>query len=193
MKISPYLAAAFLAGCGATSAKFQTDPQESFSIVDRAAVSILTNVQQRSFNENREFCGVLGYDDTGTLRASAPMMGDRDGCVPHYSSKIVVVLASYHTHGAASEIADTEAPSATDIIADLSEGIDGYIATPGGRLWKISHDDKTAKLLCEKGCVPRDPRHLDCATKRPESSYTTHTLFERANAHHSACDSEYAV
>jgi hypothetical protein len=43
---------------------------------------------------------------------------------------------------------------------DADEGIDGYVATPGGRLWYIDTVDMVASQLCGIGCLPRDPKFV---------------------------------
>ncbi len=61
------------------------------------------------------------------------------------------------THGAYSLDYDSEAPSPDDLIGDIAEGVDGYIATPGGRLWFNDASARRAILLCGPGCLRADP------------------------------------
>lgn len=150
-----------------------TDP------VDRAAAAVLAGLQARSFRYNREYCGLLGYDRDGRLFATRASRGHRDVCQPREGSDMVTIIASYHTHGAAAGDTDTEAPSLEDLFADVSEGIDGYVATPGGRLWKIEHRKNAAFLICDTGCMPTDARHRECARFAPPTYLTEDLLAER--------------
>ena len=72
---------------------------------------------------------------SGKLAATGPKRGRRDSCEPDEPPEDFEILASYHTHGDDTQEADTEVPSLEDLAGDIEEGIDGYIATPGGRLW----------------------------------------------------------
>ena len=40
---------------------------------------------------------------------------------------------------------------------DEDEGIDGWVATPGGRLWYIDTTDMVTFQICGIGCLPSDP------------------------------------
>ncbi|MEO0851346.1 MAG: DUF4329 domain-containing protein, partial [Pseudomonadota bacterium] len=50
-----------------------------------------------------------------------------------------------------------EVPSVSDMEGDADEGIDGYVATPGGRLWYIDTEDMVTYQICGRGCLPQDP------------------------------------
>lgn len=52
--------------------------------------------------------------------------------------------------------ADIEVPSLEDMIGDIEEGIDGYIETPGGRLWFNDARARRVTLLCGSECVASD-------------------------------------
>ena len=44
-----------------------------------------------------------------------------------------------------------------DIEADEDEGVDGFVATPGGRLWYVDTKDMIVRQLCSLNCLPQDP------------------------------------
>lgn len=67
------------------------------------------------------------------------------------------MLASWHTHAAHDPGAWSEVPTLADILADRDEGIDGYVATPGGRLWHVDTSAMSVRQVCPQGCVPADP------------------------------------
>lgn len=122
------------------------------------ARAILAQLQPLSIANNREFCGTIGIQADGTLVASKPHRGGRNGCRPRRARKVVRILASYHTHGAFSPNADSELPSPRDIITDMNAGTDGYVSTPGGRFWYIDGQEGWTRQICGLGCLPSDPR-----------------------------------
>lgn len=46
----------------------------------RIAREVLTRLQDQSFDKKREYCGYIGYDENGRLKASDPIAGTLDGC-----------------------------------------------------------------------------------------------------------------
>ncbi|SDW97756.1 DUF4329 domain-containing protein [Litoreibacter albidus] len=125
-----------------------------------AAQQVLTGLQSRSFRTGREFCGLLGRNKDGAIVATRPRKGSADSCLPHeFRGRGIVALASYHTHGAYDHDADSEVPSYSDLSADIDEGLIGFIATPGGRLWVNLPDKAVSRQLCGIRCLPQD-RHF---------------------------------
>ena len=96
--------------------------------------AVLAQLQPISIAENVEYCGYIGFDDEGTLTATKATQGDTGSCLADEPDDLAVIVASYHTHGGYSSDYFNEVPSADDIEGDEAEGIDGYVATPGGRL-----------------------------------------------------------
>ncbi len=176
IKLFPSIIMALLAGCALDQTTF---PLVSTKTVDRYAADILNSIQEISFTDNREYCGLIGYGYDGRLMASPATRGGRDGCIMQNANSIFKVIASYHTHGGGTLEADTEAPSYHDILADVDQEINGYIATPGGRFWKITHADAIARLICGPGCMKTDPKHKECKAFRPKRTYTAKALFDR--------------
>ncbi|MCP5001333.1 MAG: DUF4329 domain-containing protein [Hyphomicrobiales bacterium] len=103
--------------------------------LDSFAIAHLDAVQPLSIRDNAEYCGLIDYDLNGDLTATPARQGGRNGCNPGIEPDGFEVVASYHTHGAYSPDANTEAPSVDDLLGDFEEGIDAYIATPSGRVW----------------------------------------------------------
>ena len=120
------------------------------------AQELLAGVQMRSITENAEYCGYIGFDKAGELVASPPTRGDAESCLADDPANIDVITASYHTHGAYSPNYYNEVPSTDDIEGDEEEGIDGYVATPGGRLWYVDTGDMVISQICGLGCLPAD-------------------------------------
>jgi hypothetical protein len=68
-----------------------------------------------------------------------------------------LIIASYHTHGAFEYDTPAEFPSLSDVEADAYEGINGYVSTPGGRLWYVNGVNLTVEQICGVGCMVQDP------------------------------------
>lgn len=144
----------------------------------RAAKAVLAKAQARSIAENREYCGYLGYSSSGALVSTRPRRGNLDECTPNWPRNIEVV-ASWHTHAAYDEGAWSEVPTVNDIEADEAEGVDGYISTPGGRVWYVDTTDMVVSQLCGLGCIRSDPRFKRGAEGQIQQSYTYRQLLRR--------------
>lgn len=121
---------------------------------------IFAGLNPVSIAENIEYCGYVGFDVAGRLVASDPTPGDEASCLADDPVEIDLITASYHTHGAFSTDYANELPSGTDMEGDEAEGIDGWVATPGGRLWYIDTTDMVTFQICGIGCLPADPEFI---------------------------------
>lgn len=117
----------------------------------------LYRTQRLSFARNREFCGYLGRNRNGRLVVTRLVQGFANGCTPRTPPRDVQLLASIHTHGAYDRDVPAEFPTTLDMESDAAEGVNGYVATPGGRLWYIDSRAMVAVQLCGLGCLPQDP------------------------------------
>ncbi len=140
---------------------------------------VLSELQRPSIRENVEFCGFIGYDKAGRLIASPAARGDEASCLADDPVNIVIITASYHTHGAWSLDYSGEIPSGNDVEADEAMGIDGYVSTPGGRLWYIDTTDMEVSQICGFGCLPRDRRFQRGGDGHIAQSYTYEDLIQR--------------
>ena len=121
---------------------------------------ILTHLQRQSFAQNREYCGYIGFDPMGRWMATPVTQGNEASCpLPEIPAGMRLV-ASFHTHGTYSPYYASEWPTTQDMATDASDDIDGYIATPGGRLWHVDTDTMTVHELCGRGCLPQDPNYV---------------------------------
>ncbi len=118
---------------------------------------LFAKLQPLSIRHNREYCGYIGYDAAGTLRATEPMPGDASSCQPRDPVRLATTVASYHTHAAFALDYYNEIPSQQDVDGDSEQGIDGYVATPGGRLWFVDGTDRSVRQICGVACLPADP------------------------------------
>lgn len=121
---------------------------------------VFNDIQPISITERREYCGVIGVDASGNYVATKPRRGRASSCLtPHPREVDFRVLASYHTHGAWTPLYLTEVPSFDDMRTDIQDGTDGYIATPGGRLWYIDARNQVSRQICGRGCLIPDPNY----------------------------------
>ena len=116
-----------------------------------AARQILSGLQERSIQNNREYCGVLLRKDDGTLISSKAYRGTKARCRVRRIPSGAEVVASYHTHGAYLPGFDNEVPSILDLEVEMEWGIDGYVSTPGGRFWHVDGRAGTVNLVCGSG------------------------------------------
>lgn len=125
--------------------------------VDAFATSVLNGLQPVSIAESREYCGYIFETEDGGLAATAPAPGAEDFCdLPEPDND---VIASYHTHGGFSEDYDNEVPSVDDVQGDFDANIDGYVGTPGGRVWLIDYEAQIVRQLCSELCITSDPEN----------------------------------
>lgn len=122
-----------------------------------AVIRRLGPVQMVSFATDREYCGYLLRGEDGVLSFTEMVRGGHDGCTPLLPMDGPEVVASVHTHGAYNPKVPAEFPTVLDMESDRREGVNGYIGTPGGRLWYIDSDAMVAMQLCPPGCLPQDP------------------------------------
>ncbi len=119
------------------------------------ATQVLNSLQSRSIAESREYCGLILRAPDGGLYTSPILAGGEDFC--EMPSVIGDVVATFHTHGSYSPDFDNEVPSLADVAGDFSQRIDGYVATPAGRVWHIDYETRQINLLCGPECVTFDP------------------------------------
>jgi hypothetical protein len=149
------------------------------SDVDIFARNYLDTIQARSVADSREFCGYFFRDTAGRIHASPPRRGTFSGCRMPEPSRDSSVFASYHTHGAYGPRYDREVPSPLDLLADFALGLDGYISTPGGRVWHVNKITQDARQVCGLDCVTADPQFVPRNEANVRQRYTVATLTQR--------------
>ncbi|MEM1429528.1 MAG: DUF4329 domain-containing protein [Pseudomonadota bacterium] len=153
--------------------------EPGYSPLERALVmSFMQSIQRRSFELNAEHCGYIVRDDAGHLRMTGPYLGEEASCLAPWPAWAEPV-ASWHTHGAFDPDAYNELPSGIDVETDAEEGIDGWIATPGGRLWHVDGANRVSVLVCGRGCLPADPAYDPAATGEIAQRYEFEDLLDR--------------
>ncbi|RED18155.1 DUF4329 domain-containing protein [Pontivivens insulae] len=140
----------------AAPAPAPSTPAISGTDVEAVATQALLAVQRQSITEAREYCGYIVQTASGQIQATRANPGTLARCFNPSPTGNVTVLASYHTHGRFDAGYDNEVPSPQDMMGDFQDRIDGYIATPGGRLWHVDFETRRAYQLC-RSCMPSDP------------------------------------
>lgn len=142
-------------------------------------MDIMRELNPRSIRVNKEICGYIGYNRLGHLVHTRHMVGEEASCwLPQWPTKMVVV-ASYHTHSTYSPAYDSEVPSVTDYESDENSGIDGYVVTPGGRLWHVDTDAERVSQICGIGCLPQDPNFVADPKGTIRQNYSYRALLKR--------------
>lgn len=148
-------------------------------LVDNFARSFLNNIQARSITERREYCGYFYIDRSGNMQGTPPRAGTFAGCDMPAPTAGRGIVASYHTHGAYGRSYDNEVPSVIDLASDFQFGIDGYVSTPGGRVWLVDFQTRTTRQLCGLRCVTSDPGFVPQDEASIRQTYTIPTLQQR--------------
>jgi uncharacterized protein DUF4329 len=149
----------------------------------RFVKSFFDKLQPTSFAQGREYCGYFGFDRNDNFIATKPTRGGRDGCLAAEPPEDMDIFASYHTHGSYDPDADSEVPSDVDMRADADENIDGYIATPGGRIWFIATENRPirATMICGLNCTVSDSKFKRGDFPQIRKSYTLPQIRMRDN------------
>lgn len=168
-----YAVSFFISAVLSTSAAAQTQDEETL------IRQTLADLNLRSFEEGVEFCGYVGLTPDGELAVSSPTRGDESSCLSDDPTNLDTLYASYHTHGDFSTEHSSETPSGDDMEGDEEEGIDGWVATPGGRLWYIDTTDMVTFQVCGIGCLPKDPDFVEGDDGFIAEEYTYDELVER--------------
>ena len=168
-----------------TEALVATVPQPQ---VQEFAKQQLDALQSSSFEGDQELCGIIYETRDGVLGVSRPRSGDQASCdLQYFDEPGMVPIASFHTHGKHSDQYDGEVPSTVDIESDIASGMDGYIATPGGRLWHIDHRQRIAVQVCGPGCLTQDPSYVSCPGDPIAGRYTLEELRRRFTTERPVC------
>ncbi|MCF6305458.1 MAG: DUF4329 domain-containing protein [Rhodobacteraceae bacterium] len=120
-------------------------------------IAMFDKLQRLSISENREYCGYIGLNTAGRFVATPAKRGKPASCIMPALPQNIRILATYHTHAAYDGRYDNEVPSYSDLAGDIDLGRDGYVSTPGGRVWLNIALEKRAVMVCDRNCVYSDP------------------------------------
>ncbi|WP_281981959.1 DUF4329 domain-containing protein [Thalassorhabdomicrobium marinisediminis] len=152
--------------------------------VDAFAKAFLDDIQAASIADRREYCGYFYITPEGQLRGTPPRIGTFATCDMPEPRPGQGIIASYHTHGAYGGGYDNEVPSAIDLTSDFDYGINGYVSTPGGRVWLVDFQTLTTRQVCGLGCITMDPRFQPQDEAGIRISYTVPDLRRRNSGGH---------
>lgn len=147
--------------------------------VERMAREILTQLQAKSFEQRREFCGWIGIDKAGKLVRGKTYRGRRSTCRSGLGIEGARPIASYHTHGHYAPRFDNEVPSTIDLATEVSGKTYGYVATPMGRFWLVDGKRKQVRLICGPGCLPSQKGAKEGKFGKIRKTYTEKQLYAR--------------
>ena len=140
----------------------------------------LNALQPQSFAQDIELCGIIFEDSDGNLGASPPRPGDEASCgISYFDEPGMRPVASFHTHAAQNDAYDSEVPSLLDLESDVASGMDGYVATPGGRLWRVDASAQETIQVCGVGCLVQDSAYRPCPALDPQPRYSRADLLAR--------------
>ena len=165
--------AAFIIALSVGFPAFAQDAEEL-----RIAKEVLTRLQPMSFDKKREYCGYIGYDENGVMKASAAVAGTRDSCSAPFPRNLAIT-ASYHTHGDYDDGYHNEVPSDVDMEGDQQFYMNGYVSTPGGRLWYIDSRAMITQQICGISCLPAASRFRKGGSGDISESYTYDALRDK--------------
>ncbi len=140
---------------------------------------VFNTLQPRSIIEKREYCGYLDLNAQGEYTITPPISGDFASCTLDEPPDDLQLLASYHTHGSYDVQYDSEIPSYDDLNGDIYEQLNGYIATPGGRIWFNDANAERTIMLCDINCIIADPRFRPDPYGPNKQSYSIDELWDR--------------
>ncbi|QBY02503.1 DUF4329 domain-containing protein [Rhodophyticola sp. CCM32] len=119
--------------------------------------ALFMNMNPLSIEFNREVCGYLVRDPSGDLVSTKASWGGPASCASLPVPPEMQILSSWHTHAAWGEGYDGEVPSTIDVEGDMRQGVNGWVATPGGRLWFVNGQTGDIHQVCGRDCLPSDP------------------------------------
>lgn len=141
-------------------------------VVDTFARNFLDSIQASSIADRAEYCGYFFVDAAGLLQATPARRGTFAACEMPAPQVGQGIIASYHTHGAYGRGYDNEVPSAIDLISDFDYGIDGYVSTPGGRVWLVDFQTRSTRQVCGLRCVTSDPNFVPSQSNPIQPAYS---------------------
>ena len=169
------LAVLLQVGLGTAPARAQDAAETAF------VMALMESMNQLSIRFDREVCGYVLRDPDGRYRSTKVSWGGAASCASLPVGPGVTVVSSWHTHAAWAEGYDNEVPSVQDVEGDMSRGINGWVGTPGGRLWFVDGRTGTMTQTCPQSdyCLPQDPGYVPGVPAPVAKTYTLDELYRR--------------
>lgn len=142
-------------------------------------LGLMESMNALSVRFDREVCGYILRHPNGAYSATKASWGGHASCASLPVDKDMEVVSTWHTHAAWSPDYDGEVPSVQDVEGDMHQGTNGWIGTPGGRLWFVDGRTGTTRQFCGLGCLPVDPDFTDDDHAPVLEVYTLDALQDR--------------
>jgi len=141
--------------------------------------AMMESMNRLSVTFNREVCGYILRRADGGYESSKASWGGHASCASTPVADGQVAIASWHTHAAYAAEYDNEVPSIQDVEGDMRQGINGWVSTPGGRLWFVDGQTGFIRQACGRGCLPVGPNAQDAPHDPVPPSMSLDQLYMR--------------
>jgi len=166
-------AAALLLAFAPLQAPAQSQQETGF------VMGLMESMNALSVRFNREVCGYVLRHPNGAYSSTKASWGAPASCASLPVQPGMEVVSSWHTHAAWDRGYDGEVPSIQDVEGDMRMGVNGWVGTPGGRLWFVEGQTGTIRQVCGRGCLPIDESFGDEDFGPVGETYTLDGLYAR--------------
>jgi hypothetical protein len=142
-------------------------------------LGLMESMNALSVRFNREVCGYVLRHSNGAYSSTKASWGGHASCASPAVADGVDVVSSWHTHAAWVPDYDGEVPSVQDVEGDMERGVNGWVATPGGRLWFVDGRTGIMRQFCGLDCLPMDPDFVVDDYGPVDEVYTLDRLYAR--------------
>lgn len=142
-------------------------------------MGLMESMNQLSVRFNREVCGFILQDAQGNYSSTKASWGGEASCASMPLEPGVRAVSSWHTHAAWGQGYDGEVPSIQDVEGDMRFGVNGWVATPGGRLWFVDGTTGHLHQHCGRSCLPEDPNFFPEEHGPVAEAYSLDGLYQR--------------
>jgi hypothetical protein len=142
-------------------------------------LGLMEQMNRLSVTFNREVCGFVLQDNEGNYSSTKASWGGEASCASMPLEAGMRAVSSWHTHAAWGLGYDGEVPSIQDVEGDMRFGVNGWVGTPGGRLWYVNGTTGTMTQHCGRGCLPEDPNFFPEEHGPVAESYSLDALYTR--------------
>lgn len=119
-------------------------------------MGLMESMNALSVRFNREVCGYVLRHANGAYSSTKVSWGGQASCASLPVQDGMQPVSSWHTHAAWDPAYDGEVPSIQDVEGDMRMGVNGWVGTPGGRLWFVDGQTGSMRQVCGRGCLPVD-------------------------------------
>jgi hypothetical protein len=142
-------------------------------------MGLMESMNTLSIRFNREVCGYVLRHPNGAYSSTKVSWGGQASCASLPVVDGMEVASSWHTHAAWDPAYDGEVPSIQDVEGDMRMGVNGWVGTPGGRLWFVDGQTGSMRQVCGRGCLPVDENFGTEDFGPVGENYTLDSLYAR--------------